>query len=172
MLTACSTAREVFSYLEFLAPYRIAWIEELAPPLDFELCKDLAERTESPLATGENLFSRDDARNLLRYGGLRADRDILQFDISLSYGIVEYLRILNDLDERMGPPGIAHRTPAICSQCIASLALASGLPKSRWMPLDYLATLPLACIYMTAWVLVGCSGRWLRSHAGVHRLIR
>ena len=30
---------------------------------------------------------------------MRKDRDLLQFDISLSYGIVEYLRILGDLDE-------------------------------------------------------------------------
>jgi L-alanine-DL-glutamate epimerase-like enolase superfamily enzyme len=52
-----------------------------------------------PLATGENLFSRDDARNLLRHGGLRRDRDLLQFDISLSYGIVEYLGILDELAE-------------------------------------------------------------------------
>ena len=51
--------------------------------------------SDLPLATGENMFSPDDARNLLRYGGLRKDRDMLQFDISLSYGIVEYLRILD-----------------------------------------------------------------------------
>ena len=30
---------------------------------------------------------------------MRTDRDFLQFDISLSYGIVEYLRILDDLDD-------------------------------------------------------------------------
>jgi D(-)-tartrate dehydratase len=35
-----------------------------------------------------------DARNLLRYGGMRPDRDILQFDCALSYGLPEYLRIL------------------------------------------------------------------------------
>ena len=39
-----------------------------------------------------------DARNLIRYGGLRADRDILQFDPALSYGLVEYLRTLAMLD--------------------------------------------------------------------------
>ena len=62
-----------------------------------DLHRELAERMRDlPLATGENLFSADDARNLLRHGGLRTDRDILQFDISLSYGIVEYLRILDD----------------------------------------------------------------------------
>jgi D(-)-tartrate dehydratase len=59
----------------------------------------LATRFPSPIATGENLFSADDARNLLRYGGLRPDRDILQFDVSLSYGIVEYRRILDTLSD-------------------------------------------------------------------------
>jgi L-alanine-DL-glutamate epimerase-like enolase superfamily enzyme len=86
-------------YLEALAPYPLAWIEEPVNPLDFELHREIAGRTPIPLATGENLFSRDDARNLIRYAGLRRDRDLLQFDVSLSYGIVEYLRILGDLDE-------------------------------------------------------------------------
>jgi L-alanine-DL-glutamate epimerase-like enolase superfamily enzyme len=69
-------------------------MEEPVHPLDYDLHRELAERYPSAIATGENLFSADDARNLLRYGGLRPDRDILQFDISLSYGIVEYRRIL------------------------------------------------------------------------------
>ena len=50
-----------------------------------------------PLATGENLFSMQDARNLIRHGGLRPDRDWLQFDPALSYGLVEYLRTLDML---------------------------------------------------------------------------
>ena len=36
------------------------------------------------MATGENLFSMQDARNLIRYGGMRPDRDWLQFDCALS----------------------------------------------------------------------------------------
>jgi len=55
----------------------------------------LAERYAPPLATGENLFSVHDARNLVRHGGLRPDRDVLQFDPALSYGLVEYLRTLD-----------------------------------------------------------------------------
>lgn len=84
-----------FSYAEALLGYPLAWIEEPVHPLDYELHRALADRFPSPIATGENLFSADDARNLLRHGGLRPDRDILQFDISLSYGIVEYRRILD-----------------------------------------------------------------------------
>ena len=49
------------------------------------------------MATGENLFSMQDARNLIRYGGMRSDRDWLQFDCALSYGLVEYLRTLEML---------------------------------------------------------------------------
>jgi L-alanine-DL-glutamate epimerase-like enolase superfamily enzyme len=49
------------------------------------------------IATGENLFSMQDARNLVRHGGLRPDRDVLQLDPALSYGLVEYLRTLEML---------------------------------------------------------------------------
>jgi D(-)-tartrate dehydratase len=86
-------------YLGKLAPYALAWIEEPVAPLDYALLCDVAGMSSLPIATGENLFSCDDARNLLRHGGLRPDRDVLQFDISLSYGIVEYQRILAVLDE-------------------------------------------------------------------------
>jgi L-alanine-DL-glutamate epimerase-like enolase superfamily enzyme len=51
------------------------------------------------MATGENLFSHQDARNLLRHGGMRPDRDWLQFDPALSYGLVEYKRMLDLLPE-------------------------------------------------------------------------
>jgi hypothetical protein len=38
-----------------------------------------------------------DACNLIRYGGMRNDRDRLQFGCVLSYGLVEYLRTLEML---------------------------------------------------------------------------
>jgi L-alanine-DL-glutamate epimerase-like enolase superfamily enzyme len=82
------------AYLDRLAPYRLAWIEEPCPPLDFAALAALAGRYAPPLATGENLFAADEVRNLLRYGGLRRDRDLIQVDIALSYGLVEYRRIL------------------------------------------------------------------------------
>jgi L-alanine-DL-glutamate epimerase-like enolase superfamily enzyme len=44
-----------------------------------------------------------DARNLIRYGGMRPDRDWLQFDCALSYGLVEYLRTLDMLAEHGWP---------------------------------------------------------------------
>jgi D(-)-tartrate dehydratase len=64
-------------YAEALADYPVMWLEEPVNPLDFEAHRALAEHTGVPLAVGKNLFSADDARNLLRYGGLRPDRDTL-----------------------------------------------------------------------------------------------
>lgn len=79
-------------YADALAPYGLRWYEEPGDPLDFALHAEVARRYAPPLATGENLFSMQDARNLVRYGGMRADRDVLQFDPALAYGLVEYLR--------------------------------------------------------------------------------
>jgi D(-)-tartrate dehydratase len=84
-------------YAHALAPYGLRWYEEPGDPLDFELQAGLADHYSGPMATGENLFSLQDARNLIRYARLRSDRDILQFDCALSYGLVEYLRILDML---------------------------------------------------------------------------
>ncbi|HXP31497.1 MAG TPA: enolase C-terminal domain-like protein [Stellaceae bacterium] len=83
-----------------VAPYELAWIEEPVDPLDYALHAELAAAFPTPIGTGENLFSAADARNLLRYGGLRPDRDLLQMDISHSYGIPEYLRILALMEEQ------------------------------------------------------------------------
>jgi L-alanine-DL-glutamate epimerase-like enolase superfamily enzyme len=82
------------AYAKMLRQYPIFWYEEAGDPLDYALQAALAEYYPGPMATGENLFSHQDARNLLRYGGMRPDRDWLQFDCALSYGLCEYLRTL------------------------------------------------------------------------------
>jgi L-alanine-DL-glutamate epimerase-like enolase superfamily enzyme len=91
------TLDEAIAYADALGPYRLRWYEEPLDPLDYAAHATLAERYDPPLATGENLFSMQDARNLIRHGGLRPDRDVLQFDPALSYGLVEYLRTLKML---------------------------------------------------------------------------
>ena len=81
--------------------YGLFWYEEPGDPLDYQLNAVLAEHYAGALATGENLFSAIDGRNLLRYGGLRPDRDWVQLDPALSYGLTEYLRFL-DVAKQMG----------------------------------------------------------------------
>jgi L-alanine-DL-glutamate epimerase-like enolase superfamily enzyme len=110
-------------YAKALSDYDLFWYEEAGDPLDFALQAELANHYPGPMATGENLFSMQDARNLIRYGGMRPDRDWLQFDCALSYGLVEYLRTLAMLKEHGWSP----------SRCVPhgghqmSLAIAAGL---------------------------------------------
>lgn len=87
------------AYAKALSRYDLFWYEEAGDPLDYELQATLRNYYANPMATGENLFSMQDARNLIRHGGLRPDRDWLQFDCALSYGLVEYLRTLDMLKQ-------------------------------------------------------------------------
>ena len=87
------------AYGEAMKPYGLFWYEEAGDPLDYALQADLSRHYPLPMATGENLFSHQDARNLLRYGGMHPERDWLQFDCALSYGLVEYLRTLEALKQ-------------------------------------------------------------------------
>ena len=111
------------AYANALAPYGLRWYEEAGDPLDYGLQARLGEVYPNTLATGENLFSVQDARNLIRYGGMRPDRDVLQFDCALSYGLVEYLRILDMLDEH----GWSRRTVVPHGGHQISLNMAAGL---------------------------------------------
>ncbi|RPH65972.1 MAG: mandelate racemase [Burkholderiales bacterium] len=86
-------------YAKALSQYDLFWYEEAGDPLDYALQADLAHHYANPMATGENLFSMQDARNLIRYARMRPDRDWLQFDCALSYGLVEYLRTLAMIEE-------------------------------------------------------------------------
>jgi L-alanine-DL-glutamate epimerase-like enolase superfamily enzyme len=92
------------AYAKALSRYDLFWYEEPGDPLDFELQVALRNYYPGPMATGEDLFSMQDARNLIRYGGMRPDRDWLQFDCALSYGLVEYLRTLAMLREHGWSP--------------------------------------------------------------------
>lgn len=115
--------KTAIAYAQALSQYDLFWYEEAGDPLDYALQAELANHYAGPMATGENLFSMQDARNLIRHGGMRPDRDWLQFDCALSYGLVEYLRTLEMLQ--------AHGWSA--SRCIPhgghqmSLAIAAGL---------------------------------------------
>lgn len=114
---------EALAFGRAIEQYGLKWYEEPGDPLDFQLMAVLAEEYQGPLATGENLFSTVDVRNLVRYGGMRADRDILQFDCALSYGLVEYRRTL----EMLGVHGWSHRRCIPHGGHLMSTHIAAGL---------------------------------------------
>ena len=98
------TPEQSWLYARALAPYGLRWFEEVTDPLDFQLMSQLAAEYPGTLATGENLFSTQDVRNLLLFGGLRAGQDILQVDIPQSYGFVQFTRTLKVLQEHGWSP--------------------------------------------------------------------
>tara|TARA_B100000886_G_scaffold978_1_gene703 strand:- start:4901 stop:6067 length:1167 start_codon:yes stop_codon:yes gene_type:complete len=91
--------KTAIEYGKAIEPLNLKWYEEAGDPLDFDLNSKLSKNYKNSLATGENLFSMQDSRNLIRYGGMRKNIDWLQFDCSLSYGLVEYLRTLKMLKD-------------------------------------------------------------------------
>ena len=91
--------KTAIEYGKALEQYELKWFEEAGDPLDYQLNAELSKNYKNSLATGENLFSMQDSRNLIRYGGMRKDIDWLQFDCSLSYGLVEYLKTLSMMKE-------------------------------------------------------------------------
>ena len=109
-----------------MSPFGLAWIEEPAPPLDFDLLKRLSG-LGLPIATGENLFSFDDARNLVRYGGLRPERDFIQVDPLLAYGVHEYSRIVELWPRERLLPHAGHLFNAHCVAAFG-LGMAEAAP--------------------------------------------
>ncbi len=85
------------AYAQALKPFKLRWFEEPTDPLDYALLADVASIYDSPIGTGENLFSTQDIENLVRFGGMRPDRDIIQIDVPQSYGIVQFSRTLDML---------------------------------------------------------------------------
>ena len=86
------------AYARALTPYRLRWFEEIGDPLDYALNRQLAEVYDGPIATGENLFSLRDVDNLLRYAGMRPGMDVFQMDPGLSYGLIEYARMVRAME--------------------------------------------------------------------------
>ena len=98
------TPQRMWDYARALAPYGLRWFEEPTDPLDYQLLSELAREYPGTLATGENLFSTQDVRNLMLFGGLRPGRDILQVDVPQSYGIVQFTRTLDVLRQHGWSP--------------------------------------------------------------------
>jgi L-alanine-DL-glutamate epimerase-like enolase superfamily enzyme len=95
---------DALAYARGLASFVLRWFEEPCDPLDYALLAEIAGVYAPPLSTGENLFSTQDVENLVRFGGLKPERnDIIQIDPPQAYGIVQYARTL-DMLARHGWP--------------------------------------------------------------------
>ena len=139
------------AYAKMLRNYPLFWYEEVGDPLDYALQAALSEFYPGPMATGENLFSHQDARNLLRYGGMRPDRDWLQFDCALSYGLVEYLRTLDVLAAvRLVAVAVHSRMAVTRCRSISRPASVSAATKAIRISSSPMAASRTACASRTA----------------------
>jgi galactonate dehydratase len=72
-----------------LEPYEPSWVEEPVPPDNAEMLAKAAEKISLPVATGERVHTRYEARRLLELGCV----DVLQTDITQSCGLLEGKKI-------------------------------------------------------------------------------
>ena len=89
---APATALDVATTLK---PYKLRWFEDICDPLDFDTHRQICRVYESPISVGEATFSLPDARNLIKYAGLRPGHDVLTFDPAHCYGLTEFVRIVS-----------------------------------------------------------------------------
>lgn len=91
---------EALTYAKALAPLKLRWFEEPVDPIDFEAYAELASVYDPPLGTGENLYSVQDVKNLVAFGGFRAGWDVIQVDPPQTYGYGTYAQTLAMLEAR------------------------------------------------------------------------
>ena len=106
-----------------IEPYGLRWFEDICDPLDYETLANVVRAYQPAISAGEATFSLSDARNLLRYAGLRSGRDVLTFDPAHCYGISEFVRIIRRFEEN----GWAANSFLPHSGHIYGLHLAAGL---------------------------------------------
>ena len=90
------------NYLEYakqLSSYGLRWFEEPVQPSDYEGYNKFIEHYGSSVAGGENLYSEQDIYNLIKHGGFRVGKDVLQIDMPQSYGISYFKDCLDRLKQ-------------------------------------------------------------------------
>ncbi len=72
-----------------IAPYDLAYVEDPLPPENMDALRELKQRVEVPLLTGENCYGRHDFRDLIETQGV----DFLAPDVPKTGGIAETKKI-------------------------------------------------------------------------------
>jgi L-alanine-DL-glutamate epimerase-like enolase superfamily enzyme len=121
---SCAFGHETaLDYARAIAPYRLRWYEEPCDSLEYRTWSALAQEYQGALATGENMACALELDHFLTYGGFRADRDIIQIDPPLAFGITEYLNVLDVAQEH----GFSRRSMYPHGGNLMCLHLAGGL---------------------------------------------
>ena len=165
---------QALDYARGLEPFALRWFEEPCDPLDFALFAELAAIYGPPLSTGENLFSTQDVENLVRFGGLKPERnDVIQIDPPQAYGIMQYARTL-DMLARHGWPR-ACMFPHGGNQMSLAIAAGFGLGGAESYPGvfgDFGGFADDACIENGAITLSDRPGIGFEGQAALYKIMR
>jgi L-alanine-DL-glutamate epimerase-like enolase superfamily enzyme len=101
----CKFGREEgLAYAKALKQFDLRWFEEPCDPIDYALLAEIGDAYGLAMSTGENLFSTQDVENLVRFGGMKPERnDVIQIDPPQAYGIVQYARTVAMLEKHGWP---------------------------------------------------------------------
>lgn len=94
-LSCAFSDSDATAFATAVTPLDLWWLEEPCDPLDFEAYRRVSEVYPGLIAGGENLFSRQEVLNFLRYGPVPR-RTILQPDPPLCYGVDEFARLVHE----------------------------------------------------------------------------
>lgn len=117
--------RDAINMAKVLEPVRPMWLEDPVPPGNPDAMARVTHAVNVPIATGENLYTRDGFRRLIELQGC----DIVHLDIPKSGGLLESKRI-HDLADNYYIASAAHN-PASPVGTIASAHAASSMRDFR-----------------------------------------
>lgn len=117
--------RDAINMAKAIAPARPMWLEDPVPPGNPEVMARVTHAVDVPVATGENLYTRNEFRRLIELQGC----DIVHIDIPKSGGLLESKRI-HDLADNYYIGTAAHN-PASPVGTIASCHAAASMRDFR-----------------------------------------
>jgi L-alanine-DL-glutamate epimerase-like enolase superfamily enzyme len=117
--------RDAINMANVLEPVKPMWLEDPVPPGNPEAMARVTHAVNIPIATGENLYTRDGFRRLIELQGC----DIVHIDIPKSGGLLESKRI-HDLADNYYISTAAHN-PASPVGTIASAHAAASMRDFR-----------------------------------------
>ncbi|MBY0504215.1 MAG: mandelate racemase/muconate lactonizing enzyme family protein [Bryobacteraceae bacterium] len=117
--------RDAINMAKVIAPARPMWLEDPVPPGNAEVMARVTHAVDVPVATGENLYTRNEFRRLIELQGC----DFVHLDIPKSGGLLESKRI-HDLADNYYIASAAHN-PASPVGTIASCHAAASMRDFR-----------------------------------------
>lgn len=114
------TVKVAAQRLRDFAPYRLRWIEEPLHPADLDGHRALHALTDTAIGTGEQEWTVEGYRRLLRYGAV----DIVQMDPARCHGITGTRRIIHLLEAAHKPFSLHTWSSALCTA--AGIALQAN----------------------------------------------